>query len=265
MFGISGLGRGVCSAAICLVFASATSGSEAKLYYAGQPANGQPGLIYELDPDGLTVTRTLPTPAGLHFTDALAFDGTYLWLSDQDTRDVFQIDAVTGQPVSTRQYPGPTRDMGAAYKDGHLFFSDAISPGKIVEVDPATFTMVRTGDSPCVANGLAPWGDDLLLGDNTSIGVIDGSTFEWKTFVAWSGGGPVLGVAAVDGRIFASVNYAAYKIALKEFSLSGQVLQSVDVTSWGLGGGLDGGRLVPEPATLTLVVLGGLAALRRRK
>jgi outer membrane protein assembly factor BamB len=79
------------------------------------------------------VVRGIPGPSG--YMCGLTWDGTYLWHSDQDAREMYAIEPATGKVARTLHCGWIRADL--AYHDG-LLYQVGGRPKRLVLVDPET-------------------------------------------------------------------------------------------------------------------------------
>lgn len=106
--------------------------------------------IKVLDPDTAAVTATHPLPYASMPGGILASpDGTTVFVTLEATGRLVELSAATGQILRSLDVGPVPRGLGFSADGIRLFLSRFISPddaGKIIEVDPAAFTVTRTID-----------------------------------------------------------------------------------------------------------------------
>jgi len=92
----------------------------------------------------VTLVTSIPSPCGGN--NGLAWDGTYLWISDYDTRKAYQVDPATGAAVRSIPVPG-TYPNGLAWDGSALWYVDS-GGDTIYKLNPSDGTVLLSIPSP---------------------------------------------------------------------------------------------------------------------
>jgi DNA-binding beta-propeller fold protein YncE len=195
--------------------------------------------IYFLQPLTGAVVRQI-TPAGNLTIGSMTWDGQYIRVSNVTigSGTVNSIDPFTGAQVGSIPVPAGAgeRIEGLAY-DGYSLFLTDIS--EVFEVDPATGALRNSYVTGYLMFGLEWVGDNILFGavpDKRQIVAFDKSTGVTIYSFGAPGSGDPQGLA-FDGTYLYVADQASNTIYV----------------------------MVPEPATVLLLGLGGMSLLRRRR
>jgi hypothetical protein len=209
------------------------------LYYI----SGANAVLYELDPTVGTVLDQTPIPGGAGNVDGLATMGGLVYILDYDNNDLITFDPVTNLVTATVDLDPNGQDfsggLGTIPELGQLIASaesDYFETIALYSIDPIT--------------GLAtPLFDATEMYDIFGVDSLGGIAYVAGFGVDEAGnqGDPEIQAYAFDGTF-----------------LGGGA--PPDVTGlWAVGIGQVRQAAIPEPCTLTLVGLGLLATLRRRR
>ncbi len=143
------------------------------------------------------IVRTLSAPG--RFCTGITFDGSYLWVADYNTDQIFKVNIESGAIVGSVRSPAfwPT---GLAW-DGRNLWNADFKTGKIYKIDPENGAILKTITAPSDnPDGLAWDGQTLWVSDVkekiiTKIDLADGTAVLTLTAPAQAPGG-----LAFDGK-----------------------------------------------------------------
>jgi sugar lactone lactonase YvrE len=256
-----------------VVFAGATTQSQAISLWASDSDAGSFSTLFELNPATGAVLSSIPGPGT--FADALSFttDGQNIWVLDSSPSpgnpagpsNVFRID-LTGAVQQSFQVALDAEGL-TVLADGTLLIGGGNS-GVIATVNPTTGAVVSSFPVQTSVNGMASNGVDRIFGLTIS-GVID--TYDLAgnllSSLATGAAGNTLGLAFTGNSFFiASTGSTIYEVDLtgaviNSYSGPGPFTEGLDFPE-----GIQVNP-IPEPMTVTLCMV-GLAALgvsRRRR
>ncbi len=120
------------------------------------------GRIYKIDPKDGTILSSVPAPTPS--PAGLAWDGSYLWCTDDLHRKLIQFDPEDGTTI--REYPSPAGNpQGITFDGEYLWISDR-GADEIYMVDPANGNVIIIAEAPGkYARGLAFDGKHLWNAD----------------------------------------------------------------------------------------------------
>ncbi len=116
------------------------------------------GKIFKIDPEDGTILSAIPAPTPS--PAGLAWDGTYLWCTDDLHRKLIQFDPEDGTTI--KEYPSPAGNpQGITFDGKYLWISDR-GTNEIYMVDPSDGTVILIADAPgAYARGMAFDGQNL--------------------------------------------------------------------------------------------------------
>lgn len=204
--------------------------------------------IYSLDPLTGAIENKI-IPAGLMVICGMSWDGQHIIAADGSPpyARVNYVDPLKGSVASSFLCPEGTKQWveGVAY-DGHSIFLASTNRGQdrvVAEVDPVTGELLNSYKTPNDLYGLAWGGGDLMFGaamKDRKIIAFDKNTGQTLYTIESPGAGWCQAVAFDGTHLFVAIpgtSVGASKIYV----------------------------LIPEPASLGLLALGGVAMLRRRR
>jgi hypothetical protein len=171
-----------------------------------------PGMVAQIDPSTMTAVKIYNAPSSKQTTQALTFDGKYIYVGySQTPAYVDQIDPSTMTVVNTYKPPFKGYGVLSLTTDGtYVYVGYACTPGTVDKIDPSTMTLVKTYRSPnsgYEVYALTFDGTYIYAGywSNPSLEKIDPSTMTFVSLYAPQGRGGVTSLT-FDGKYV----YAGY-------------------------------------------------------
>lgn len=93
----------------------------------------------------LEISRGFATP-GQGDPRGLAWDGSYLWMAEDDTKSLYRIDTLDGSVVDTINTPGNSNTQGLTWDGSHLWHAEY--DGRVYKIDPVAKIVVLSFNTP---------------------------------------------------------------------------------------------------------------------
>lgn len=233
------------------------------VYFDEDGGNGQPRGLYNFDPLAGTSTlrATVPGTQRLFALDVRPSDGK-VFATDLDSR-LLTIDIDTGQ-LTDIGATGVSQMVGIAFSpiDGTLYGLQ--HNGLLYRVDPHTAACTFIGLTGGVERGLAfsPAGQLYGFTDEGHLYQIDPAT---AAVTPVGGRGNACAAMAEDAAFLPNGRLFATDFVGNLFETNPTTGDGTLIGTTGMGAGLLGLIVTPEPTTLSLLTIVGLGLFRRRR
>jgi outer membrane protein assembly factor BamB len=131
------------------------------LWSCGEDENGG-GVVFEIDPGTGKADRSFPTPG--HAPSGICWDGTYIWITDRDSRHIDRLDIDSGKVLRSILAPAFS-PYGLAYDGQNMWVTDS-GTGRLYRLSGMRRRWSATVD---LQSFLLRGRDVLLLHDGTSL------------------------------------------------------------------------------------------------
>ena len=131
------------------------------LWSCGEDENGG-GVVFEIHPDTCQIDRSFPTPG--HAPSGICWDGTYIWITDRDSRHIDRLDTDSGKVLRSILAPGFS-PFGLAFDGQNMWVTDS-GTGRLYRLSGMRHRWSATAD---LQSFLLRGRDVLLLHDGTSL------------------------------------------------------------------------------------------------
>ncbi len=92
-----------------------------------------------------SILKSLPAP-GYRDPRGLTWDGSYLWMAEDDTKSLYMIDTLDGTVMDTIPTPGLYNTQGLAWDGSYLWHAEY--DGLVYKIDPRSKTYIDTITAP---------------------------------------------------------------------------------------------------------------------
>jgi hypothetical protein len=182
------------------------------------------------------------TAPGLGDARGLTFDGTYLWMAEDDTKLIYKIDPAIGEVIASIPTPGVSNTQGLAWDGTHLWHGEY--NGMIYQIDPSSGAVLYSFMSPSSRPCGLTWDGTYLWTSSYSDNMIYQFTTTGTVVNSFSPPAGNTWGLAWDGASLWNCNYNAQPVYELNPS-SGGVISSFasPAGSWLLGLTFDGSYL----------------------